>query len=118
MAELKTKPTDVDVHEHLAGRANAQQLSDCHMLMAILERVTGEQPVMWGPSIVGYGRYRYVYASGHGGEMPVVGFAVRGREIVVYVNAECDEQRARPGRRSTSTPTTPRRSRGSTWAWA
>ncbi len=43
---------------------------------------------MWGPSIVGHGVYRYTYASGHGGEMPVVGFAIRGRELVVYVSAE------------------------------
>jgi hypothetical protein len=49
---------------------------------------------MWGPSIVGFGSYRYTYESGHTGEAPRVGFAIRGRELVVYVIAEGKEQKA------------------------
>jgi hypothetical protein len=49
---------------------------------------------MWGPSIVGYGVYRYTYESGRTGEAPVAGFAIRGRELVVYVSAESDEQKS------------------------
>lgn len=94
MAENKTKPTGASVEDYLASRATAQQLADCRELMALLHRVTGEPPVMWGPSIVGYGVYRYTYASGRSGEMPVVGFAIRGRELVVYLMAENDTQRA------------------------
>ena len=94
MAENKTKPTGASVEDYIASRANEQQQVDCRELMALLHDVTGEPPVMWGPSIVGYGTYRYTYASGHGGEMPVVGFAIRGRELVVYVTAESDAQRA------------------------
>jgi len=94
MAENKTKPTGASVEDYLASRANAQQLADCRELMALLHRVTGEPPVMWGPSIVGYGVYRYTYTSGRSGEMPVVGFAIRGRELVVYLMAENDTQRA------------------------
>ena len=63
-------------------------------LMALLHRVTQEPPTMWGPSIVGYGRYRYTYDSGRTGEMPVVGYAIRGRELVLYVTAESDAQQA------------------------
>ena len=48
---------------------------------------------MWGPSIVGYGRYRYTYESGRTGEAPVTGFAIRGREIVIYLDAEGETQR-------------------------
>lgn len=93
MAENKTKPTGASVADYLAERANAQQAADCQDLMALLHRITGEEPVMWGPSIVGYGRYRYTYASGRSGEMPVVGFAVRGRELVLYLDAESEAQR-------------------------
>jgi len=50
---------------------------------------------MWGPSIVGYGAYSYRYASGHSGETCLVGFAVRGKDLVVYINAENPEQVAR-----------------------
>ena len=56
--------------------------------MAMCARVTKRRPKMWGPSIVGYGSYTYRYASGHSGEMCLAGFAVRGREIVVYLDCE------------------------------
>ena len=49
---------------------------------------------MWGPSIVGYGSYRYTYESGRTGEAPLAGFAIRGRELVVYLVAEGDKQRS------------------------
>ena len=48
---------------------------------------------MWGPSIVGYGRYRYTYESGRTGEAPVAGFAIRGREIVIYIWTGDETQR-------------------------
>jgi hypothetical protein len=94
MAENKTKPTGASVEDYIASRANAQQKVDCDALMAILQRVTGESPAMWGPSIVGYGVYRYTYESGRSGEMPLVGFAIRGRELVVYLTAGSEAQRA------------------------
>ena len=94
MAENKTKPTDASVNDYIASRGSAQQRDDCGRLMALLERVTGQTPRMWGPSIVGYGSYRYTYESGHGGEAPVVGFAIRGRDLVVYLTAEDDEQKS------------------------
>jgi hypothetical protein len=66
--------------------------------MALLAKVTRQSPKMWGPSIVGYGAYRYTYESGRTGEAPLVGFAVRGREFVVYVTVEGDRQQARLSR--------------------
>ena len=92
MAETKTKPTGASVEDYLASRATPEQLSDCKTLMAICRRVTKQPPKMWGPSIVGYGSYRYRYESGHSGEAAVVGFAVRGRELVVYICPESPEQ--------------------------
>ncbi len=85
MAETKTKPTGASVDAYLASRASPEQLADCKAIMAMCKRVTKQQPKMWGPSIVGYGSYTYRYESGHSGETCLVGFAVRGKELVVYV---------------------------------
>ena len=93
MAENKTKPTDASVHDYIASRANTQQQADCRELMALLKKVTRKSPRMWGPSIVGYGSYRYTYESGRTGESPLAGFAIRGRELVVYVSTEGQEQK-------------------------
>ena len=94
MARNKTTFTGASVEEYLVSRASDRQRDDCTALMAMLQRLTGEAPRMWGPSIVGYGLYRYTYDSGHSGEAPVVGFAIRGRDIVVYLSADDDAQRA------------------------
>lgn len=95
MAETKTKPTAASVDAYLASRASPEQLIDCQALMAICKRVTKQSPKMWGPSIVGYGSYTYRYDSGHSGDACLVGFAVRGKELVVYLLADDDQQAAR-----------------------
>ena len=94
MAENKTRPTGASVEDYIASRANAQQSTDCRELMALFKKVTRHSPRMWGPSIVGYGSYRYTYESGRTGEMPLAGFAIRGRELVVYLAADGEEQRS------------------------
>jgi len=94
MAENKTKPTGASVEDYIASKANAQQSTDCRELMALFKKVTRQSPRMWGPSIVGYGSYRYTYESGRTGEMPLAGFAIRGRELVVYLAADGEEQRS------------------------
>ena len=94
MAENKTKPTDASVEDYIASRANAQQRTDCRELMVLFKKVTRHSPRVWGPSIVGYGSYRYTYESGRTGEAPLAGFAIRGRELVVYLVAEGEEQRS------------------------
>ena len=93
MAENKTKPTGASVDDYLEARGNAQQRADCRRLMALFRKVTRKAPKMWGPSIVGYGSYRYTYESGRTGESPLVGFAIRGRELVVYLLVDTEEQR-------------------------
>jgi len=93
-AENKTKPTDASVDDYIASRANAQQQADCRELMALFKRVTRKTPRMWGPSIVGYGSYRYTYDSGRTGEAFLAGFAIRGRELVVYLMPEGHEQKS------------------------
>ena len=94
MAENKTRPTGASVEDYIASRANAQQRTDCRELMALFKKVTRHSPRMWGPSIVGYGSYRYTYESGRTGEAPLSGFAIRGRELVVYLVTEGEEQRS------------------------
>jgi hypothetical protein len=94
MAEAKTKATQANVADYLSAKASDDQRIDCAALMALLEKITGEGPKMWGPSIVGYGAYRYTYESGRTGESCLVGFAVRGRELVVYLGAEGEQQEA------------------------
>jgi hypothetical protein len=94
MAENKTKPTGASVEDYIASRANKDQRADCKALMSMFKRITRQQPKMWGPSMVGYGSCRYTYESGRTGEMFLAGFAIRGRELVVYILPEGREQEA------------------------
>ena len=94
MAENKTKPTDASVEKYIASRASDQQHADCKELMALFKKITHQQPRMWGPSMVGYGSFKYTYDSGRTGEMPLAAFAIRGRELVVYVSAEGEKQKS------------------------
>jgi hypothetical protein len=94
MPENKTRPTTASVSDYLASRASELQLADCRQLMALMKKITRRPPRMWGPSIVGYGSFRYTYDSGRTGEMPLAAFAIRGRDLVVYLMADGDRQQA------------------------
>lgn len=85
MAELKTKPTEASVDAFLDGVADPQRREDAKALRALMERISGEPATMWGPTMVGFGRYQYKYDSGHGGEWARIGFSPRARELVVYL---------------------------------
>ena len=84
MSALKTKPTAVSAERHIAAIANAEQRHDAETLVALMRRITKQEPRMWGPTIVGFGSFHYKYASGHEGDTALAAFAVRGRELVVY----------------------------------
>lgn len=92
MAETKTKPTGASIDDYIASRASAEQAADCKAIMAMCKRVTKQAPYMWGPSIVGYGSYTYRYESGHSGEAPLAGFAIRGRDLVIYLSCKDSTQ--------------------------
>ena len=94
MVENKTKPTGRSVKAYIASRANERQRADCKELMALLKKTTQKPPKMWGPSIVGYGSFRYTYESGRTGEAPLAAFAIRGRELVVYLDVEVGRQKS------------------------
>ena len=85
MSVPKTKPTEVSAESHIAAIANEEQRNDAQKLVALMRRVTRQEPRMWGPSIVGFGSYHYKYATGHEGDSAITGFAVRGSELVVYI---------------------------------
>jgi hypothetical protein len=85
MTELKTKPTGASVRSYIDALEDGTRRKDCKAISALMKRVTGCTPKMWGPSIVGFGSYHYEYASGHSGDMCLAGFSSRGREIVVYL---------------------------------
>jgi hypothetical protein len=84
MTENKTQPTQASVEDFIAA-AGPDKQSDSERLIAILQDITGEKPVLWGPSIIGFGRYHYEYDSGHEGDSALIGFSPRKRELVVYI---------------------------------
>ena len=103
MAELKTRKTDASVEAFLDGVENPRRRDDARTVCAMMERVTGEAPRMWGPSIIGFGSYRYRYDSGHQGEMCRIGFSPRKAQLVLYVltGSGQEELLARLGKHST-----------------
>jgi hypothetical protein len=88
MAENKLKPTDDDLAGFLDAVPDERRREDARALCVLMERVTGEPPVLWGYGIVGFGRYRYRYESGREGEAGVAGFSPRAKELVVYLPAD------------------------------
>ena len=90
MAETKTKPRAASVAEFIDAVPDAKKREDARTLCAMMERVTGEKPVMWGPSIVGFGTYHYKYESGHEGDTCAIGFSPRATALTLYLS--CDIQ--------------------------
>lgn len=91
-SENKMQPTDVDPKEFIATVDHAVRRADAERMLAIMGEVTGEQPVMWGPSIIGFGSYHYVYASGRQGDAPAAGFSPRKAHLVVYLLGGLEER--------------------------
>ena len=85
MADIKTKPTDASVDAFLDGVQHPVRRADGKALRTMMERITGDPAVMWGPSIVGFGLYHYRYDSGHGADMCRVAFSPRSANLVLYV---------------------------------
>lgn len=90
MAELKTKPRDASVRAFIEAVPDEQRQADCLRLLKLMQDVLGEEPKMWGPSIVGFGSYHYKYASGHEGDSFLAGFSPRKQNLSVYIMAGFD----------------------------
>lgn len=103
MAQNKTAPTDGSVQAFLQT-VDEKRRADCDALLALMQDVTGEPPVMWGASMIGFGSYHYTYASGREGDSFVVGFAPRKQNLVLYIMAgfeQYDALLARLGKHTT-----------------
>ena len=85
MAENKTRPTDVDVEAFLSQVEPAHRRVDAETMLRLMKRITRMKPVMWGDSIVGFGRYHYKYESGREGDYFLTGFAPRKAAMTVYI---------------------------------
>ena len=85
MPENKTKQTKVSPEAFIKRVASPQQQKDCEELIAMMRKITGAPPKMWGPSIVGFGTRHYVYESGREGDICLTGFSPRRPSLVLYI---------------------------------
>lgn len=85
MAEPKTKKTNANVETFLNKIKNKQRKEDCFAVLKMMKEITGDSPKMWGSSIVGFGSYHYVYASGREGDWPMTGFSPRAQSLTLYI---------------------------------
>ena len=91
MSRPKTQKTDASVEKFLEKAAGARKLADSFALLELMREITGLEPAMWGDSIVGFGSYRYKYASGRKGEWPLVGFSPRKQNLTLYIMSGFDQ---------------------------
>ncbi len=85
MASNKTQPTRLKVSEFINGIEDKRKRADCRELMKLMREITGNRATMWGPSIVGFGKYHYKYASGREGDFFLTGFAPRKQALSIYI---------------------------------
>lgn len=85
MAELKTKPNKASVEKFLSSVKDEKKREDSFKVLELMKRITKEEPIMWGPSIVGFGKYHYKYASGREGDWFLTGFSPRKQNLTLYI---------------------------------
>ena len=85
MAELKTKLNKASVEKFLNSVKDEQKRQDSFKILEMMKKITKEEPKMWGPSIIGFGKYHYKYASGHEGDMCMAGFSPRKEALTIYI---------------------------------
>jgi Domain of unknown function (DU1801) len=85
VAELKTKATKQSVAAYLKTVADEQRREDAAKVIEMMRAATKEEPVMWGTSIIGFGKYRYKYESGREGDWPIVGLSPRKQNLTIYI---------------------------------
>lgn len=85
MAQLKTQPNKGSVTEFLNAVENDTKREDSFAILELMKEVTGEEPIMWGDSIIGFGTYRYKYASGREAEWFLTGFSPRVQNLTLYI---------------------------------
>ena len=93
MAENKTKETTVDPRDFIKQIDNEEKRKDSEDLIRLMSKVTGKPPKMWGPTIVGFGKYRYKYESGREGEICLTGFSPRKPSLVLYLGPGLEDEK-------------------------
>jgi Domain of unknown function (DU1801) len=93
-ANAVTKPEKLSVDAYIAGLENANRRAEAETLVKIFDKATGWPAQMWGPSIIGYGRYSYTYESGRQGDSCILGFSPRKGAISLYVYTSSPETAA------------------------
>lgn len=93
MAKNKTENTNEDVIAFVNAVESEQKRNDSHSLIALMSEISGEQPKMFGPTIVGFGNYHYKYDSGHEGTAPLLGFSPRKAAFSLYVFTGLEEHK-------------------------
>ena len=91
MTELKTQKNDASVEEFLKGVSDERKRKDSYATLELMREITGDEPAMWGTSIVGFGSYRYKYASGREGEWFLTGFSPRKQNLTLYIMSGFDD---------------------------
>jgi hypothetical protein len=84
ITDNKTKPTKLSVGAFIDVLPDRARRADAKALLKLMQSAAGEMPKMWGPSIIGFGSYRYTYDSGREGDMPLIGFSPRKAATVLY----------------------------------
>ncbi|SDK23647.1 DUF1801 domain-containing protein [Alkalibacterium thalassium] len=92
MYDAKTKETDNSVRTFLETVESEAKKADAYRLIEIFQEETGFEPKLWGPSIIGFGKYHYRYASGHEGDAPLVAFSPRKGKISLYLMYDSPER--------------------------
>ena len=85
MAKLKTQKNEANVDDFINSVDDERKRQDCVAIIDLMREVTGEEPAMWGPSIVGFGSYHYKYASGREGDWFLTGFSPRKQALTLYI---------------------------------
>ncbi|TDO24452.1 DUF1801 domain-containing protein [Pedobacter duraquae] len=88
MAKNKTTITAASVNDFIDSVTDLKKRQDCYQIIDLFSAQTGLQPQMWGASIVGFGSYHYVYASGHSGDAPLAAFSPRTSAMVLYLASD------------------------------
>jgi len=104
MSDLKTQRNDGDVVQFLERVENPKRKADAFKILDLMTEVVGEEPKMWGESIVGYGNYHYKYESGREGDWFLVGFSPRKQNMSLYIMAgfaEYDDLMSKLGKHKT-----------------
>lgn len=93
MVENKTRETKISTRDFLGGITDREKKEDAFVLLSMMEKITGKKPVMWGASIVGFGKLHYEYSSGHSGDICICGFSPRKQQFSLYLSCILEDHK-------------------------